>query len=211
MPAFVKLNQLSDKFFDHVWIPERDIGNMRVNLSFTPTYTYTRADCPQYAGLKGPSCFTAPLVPTRPELPDVLLPQNYQPPADLAPPPGTVVGSQRQPGRGGPAAGQCRTPAWPIRIRHCRRGWRPRAPVPGTANPALVPTPPPPVPAVTAGARWRPARATAAARQAEAAEARVAFGGNVGPGRQPAGTATMLSASTGQPATTAQPNCCSAR
>ena len=73
-------------------MPERDIGNMRVNLSFTPSYTYTRADCPQYAGLKGPSCFTAPLVPTRPELPDVLLPQNYQPPKDLMPPPGTVLG-----------------------------------------------------------------------------------------------------------------------
>ncbi len=36
VPAFVKLNQLSDKFFDEVWMPERDIGNMRVNLSFTP-------------------------------------------------------------------------------------------------------------------------------------------------------------------------------
>ena len=92
MPAFVKLNGLSDKFFDEVWIPEQDTANMRVNLSFTPTYSYTRADCPQYAGLKGPSCYTAPLVPTRPELPDVLLPQNYQPPPDLAPPSGTVVG-----------------------------------------------------------------------------------------------------------------------
>ena len=92
MPAFVKLNELSDKFFDEVWIPELDTGNMRVNLSFTPSYTYTRADCPQYGELKGPSCFTAPLVPTRPDLPEVLLPQNYQPPPDLAPPPGTVVG-----------------------------------------------------------------------------------------------------------------------
>ena len=79
---------------------------MRVNLSFTPTYTYTRADCPQYGELKGPSCFTAPLVPMRPDLPDVLLPQNYQPPADLAPPPGTVLGDERQPGRGRPAADQ---------------------------------------------------------------------------------------------------------
>lgn len=60
VPAFVKLNDLSRKFFDEVWIPEQDIGNMRVNLSFTPTYSYTRADCPQYAGLKGPSCYTAP-------------------------------------------------------------------------------------------------------------------------------------------------------
>ena len=60
VPAFVKLNQLVDKFFNNVWIGDRDIGNMRVNLSFTPTYTYTRADCPQYAGLKGPSCLHRP-------------------------------------------------------------------------------------------------------------------------------------------------------
>ena len=37
VPAFVKLNTLSDKFFEQVWIADRDIGNMRVNLSFTPT------------------------------------------------------------------------------------------------------------------------------------------------------------------------------
>ncbi|WP_241177805.1 MlaD family protein [Mycolicibacterium nivoides] len=43
VPAFVKLNQLSGKFFDHVWIPEHDFGNMRVNLSLTPSYAYTRA------------------------------------------------------------------------------------------------------------------------------------------------------------------------
>ncbi|MDQ2635844.1 MAG: MlaD family protein, partial [Actinomycetota bacterium] len=72
VPAFVKLNQLSDKFFDEVWMHERDIGNMRVNLSFTPSYTYTRADCPRYGGLKGPSCYTAPLVPVRPPFPDTL-------------------------------------------------------------------------------------------------------------------------------------------
>ncbi|MGC7376713.1 mammalian cell entry protein, partial [Mycobacteroides abscessus subsp. abscessus] len=89
LPAFVKLNNLSDKFFDEVWRPERNVGNMRMNLSFTPSYTYTRADCPQYGELKGPSCFTAPLVVTRPALPDQMLPRNYQPPKDLAPPPGT--------------------------------------------------------------------------------------------------------------------------
>src|SRR5262245_11514372 len=92
VPAFTKLNGLAKKFFDEVWIPELDTVNWRVNVSFTPSYTYTRADCPQYAGLKGPSCFTAPLVPTRPDLPEVLLPQNYQPPPDLMPPRGTVVG-----------------------------------------------------------------------------------------------------------------------
>lgn len=92
LPAVVKLDNLATKFMDEVWVPESGTGNMRVNLSFTPSYSYTRADCPRYGELKGPSCFTAPLVPVRPDLPEVLLPQNYQPPMDLAPPPGTVIG-----------------------------------------------------------------------------------------------------------------------
>ncbi|CRZ17961.1 mce related protein [Mycolicibacterium neworleansense] len=135
VPAFVKLNQLSGKFFEHVWIPEHDFGNMRVNLSLTPSYAYTRADCPQYAGLKGPSCFTAPLVPTRPSLPDVLLPENFQPPPDLAPPPGTVLGANGNLVAVGPplvntnpnlADPNPPLPAW----------MPPSGPVPGTANPA---------------------------------------------------------------------------
>lgn len=143
VPAFVKLNQLSGKFFDHVWMPEHDFGNMRVNLSLTPSYSYTRADCPQYGELKGPSCFTAPLVPTRPELPDMLLPQNFQAPPDLAPPPGTAMGPNGNLIAVGPplvdpnpslADPNPPLPPW----------MPPSGPVPGTANPALGPTPPPP-------------------------------------------------------------------
>ncbi len=92
VPAFTKMNELSRKFFDEVWMPELDTGNMRVNLSLTPSYDYTRADCPRYGQLLGPSCYTAPKIVVRPDLPEMLLPQNYQPPKDLAPTPGTVVG-----------------------------------------------------------------------------------------------------------------------
>ena len=106
VPAFTKLNGLSRKFFDEVWIPELDTGNMRVNLSLTPSYSYTRADCPRYGQLLGPSCYTAPEIVVRPDLPEMLLPQNYQPPKDLAPTPGTVVGSEWQPRRGRAAADQ---------------------------------------------------------------------------------------------------------
>ncbi len=143
LPAFVKLNGLSDKFFEEVWRPERDVGNMRMNFSLTPSYTYTRADCPRYGELKGPSCYTAPLVVTRPELPDVLLPQNYQPPKDLAPPPGTVLGENGNLIAVGPplvnpnpslADPNPPLPPW----------MSPAPPVPGTANDALVPIPPPP-------------------------------------------------------------------
>ncbi len=142
LPAFVKLNGLSDKFFTEVWRPERNVGNMRMNFSFTPTYTYTRADCPRYGELKGPSCYTAPLVVTRPELPDVLLPQNYQPPKDLAPPPGTVLGESGNLIAVGPplvnpnpslADPNPPLPPW----------MSPAPPVPDTANDALVPIPPP--------------------------------------------------------------------
>ncbi|OBG88084.1 mammalian cell entry protein [Mycobacterium sp. E136] len=144
LPAFVKLNGLSDKFFTEVWRPERDVGNMRMNLSLTPSYTYTRADCPRYGELVGPSCYTAPLVVTRPALPDVLLPQNYQPPKDLAPPPGTVLGENGNLVAVGPplvnpnpnlADPNPPLPPW----------MSPAPPVPGTANDALVPIPPRPV------------------------------------------------------------------
>jgi ABC-type transporter Mla subunit MlaD len=204
VPAFVKLNGLVDKFFNEVWIHDRDIGNMRVNLSFTPSYTYTRADCPQYAGLKGPSCYTAPLVPTRPELPDVLLPQNYQPPKDLAPPPGTVLGANGNLVAVGPpylnpnpSLADPNPPLPP--------GMLPSPPVPRTANPALVPVPPPPVPLspaapVAPGSRIPAPAAPGPPLPAEAAPA--SFGGNVGPVGSEL-ERRQLGAITGQPASTA--------
>ena len=181
-------------------MPEHDTGNMRVNLSFTPSYSYTRADCPQYAGLKGPSCYTAPLVPTRPELPDVLLPQNYQPPPDLAPPAGTVLGPDGNLVAVGPplvnpnptlADPNPPLPPW----------MSPSLPVPGTANPALVPTPPPPVPlSPPAPVAPKPGDPPAPLLPAEVAPA--SWGGSVGP----VGSAqerNQLSVITGRPATAA--------
>jgi hypothetical protein len=143
LPAFVKLNGLSDKFFQEVWRPERDVGNMRMNFSFTPSYTYTRADCPRYGELKGPSCYTAPLVVTRPSLPDVLLPQNYQPPKDLAPPPGTVLGESGNLIAVGPPLVNP-NPSLADPNPPLPPGMSPAPPVPGTANPDLAPIPPPP-------------------------------------------------------------------
>lgn len=225
LPAFVKINGLSDVFMNEVWRPERDVGNVRMNLSLTPTYTYTRADCPRYGELKGPSCYTAPLVVTRPELPDVLLPQNYQPPKDLAPPPGTVLGENGNLVAVGPplvnpnpslADPNPPLPSW----------MTPAPPVPGTANDALVPIPPPPVnqsplapvapkpgdpprplPAAPPAAPAPPVRpaplpAEAAVASAVSPARPGAFGGNVGP----VGSAqerVILSAITGQPVTTA--------
>ncbi|CAM4366399.1 virulence factor Mce family protein [Mycobacterium basiliense] len=161
LPAVIKLDNLADKFMDEVWIPEAGVGNMRVNLSFTPSYSYTRADCPRYRDLKGPSCFTAPLVVVRPDLPEVLLPQNYQPPQDLAPPPGTVVGPDGNLVAVGPPLinpnPDLTDPNPPL------PSWVTPAPrVPGTADPDDAPAPvPTPGPAGSA--------------------APASFGGNVGP------------------------------
>ncbi len=91
VPGFQKLKVFADKF-DQGWLPGLDIFNLRANLSLQPSFSYTRADCPAYGEMKGPSCFTAPLIAVRPDLPEVLMPQYYQPPKDLLPPPGTVVG-----------------------------------------------------------------------------------------------------------------------
>lgn len=213
LPAFVKLNGLSDKFFDEVWRPERDIGNMRMNLSLTPSYTYTRADCPRYGELMGPSCYTAPLVVTRPELPDVMLPQNYQPPKDLAPPPGTVVGENGNLVAVGPplinpnpnlADPNPPLPPW----------MSPAPPVPGTANDALIPIPPPPLNqsplapvAPKPGDSPPPAGPVpvvppAAAPPLPAEAAPASFGGNIGPVGSAQERAT-LSVIAGQPVTTA--------
>ncbi len=85
VPAVVKLDNLAKKFQEEVWDSELGVGNMRARLSFSQTFAYSRADCPRYGELKGPSCFTAPLVPNKPDLPESLLPQNYQPPKSLAP------------------------------------------------------------------------------------------------------------------------------
>ncbi|AKS35927.1 MlaD family protein [Mycolicibacterium goodii] len=206
LPAFVKLNQLSDKFFQEVWRPDRNIGNMRMNLSFTPTYTYTRADCPQYGELKGPSCFTAPLVVTRPALPDQMLPRNYQPPEDLAPPPGTVVGENGNLVAVGPPYlnpnPDLSDPNPPL-----PPGMFPAPPVPGSANPALPPTPPPAVNqsplapvAPKPGGPPLPKSGGPPPLPAEAVPA--SFGGNVGPVGSEQERVT-LSVITGQPVSTA--------
>ncbi|OBH18200.1 MlaD family protein [Mycobacterium sp. E3247] len=173
VPAVVKLDNLANQFMEQVWNPRTNLGNMRAMLTFTPSSTYTRADCPHYGELKGPSCFTAPLIPVRPDLPDVLLPQNYQPPKDLAPPPGTVIG----PDGNLVAVGPPLINGPPNLIDPnplLAPGITPSPPVPGSANPdnpspgaPATPQPHEPwVAPVAPKAPWIP---------------QASFGGNVGP------------------------------
>jgi phospholipid/cholesterol/gamma-HCH transport system substrate-binding protein len=176
VPIARRITKFSDVFFEQAWDPELSIVRGRVNVSFTPSYSYTRADCPRYGELRGPSCFTAPLVAVRPDLPSVLLPQNYQPPNDLAPPSGTFVGADGNlVAVGPPLVNPNPTAPNPIGTDPnppLPPGVTPAPPVPGTANPDVVPVAP------------------------------SSFGGNVGPvGSEQERRA--LGVITGQPATTA--------
>lgn len=235
VPGFQKIKTFSDKF-DQGWVHEMDAFNLRANLALAPTYSYTRADCPAYGELKGPSCFTAPQIVVRPELPEVLLPQNFQPPKDLMPPPGTVVGANGNLHAVGPPyilpnGPNLVDPNPPLSagigtgiLGTNGPAMAPAPPVPGTANPALTPTPvaTPPLSPIAPVAPWPPGylpgdpgpRAGAPApavpappapgsMPAEAAPAAAySYGGNVGPvGSQQ--ERDQLSYITGAPATTA--------
>ncbi|MEZ0365604.1 MlaD family protein [Mycobacterium sp. pUA109] len=183
VPIFTRVHKLSDLFFENVWIDDVDTGNMRVNLSLTPTYTYTRADCPRYGELKGPSCYTAPLVAQRPDLPESMLPQNYHFPAGLEPPRGTHIGPD----------GNLIADGFPLVNPNPNLEdpnpplpwWTAPAPrIPGTADPDLggpPPPPGPPIPAFPPGPELGvpPPPLPPGPLPAEAAPA--SFGGNVGP------------------------------
>ncbi|MGV0781817.1 MCE family protein [Mycolicibacterium sp. XJ775] len=135
VPISQRMTRFSDTFFAEVWDSELDTARGRVNLSFTPSYTYTRADCPRYGALVGPSCLTAPEVPVRADLPEVLLPQNYRPPPDLAPPPGTAIGENGNLVAVGPPLLAPQAP--PVDpFPPLPPGISPAPPVPGSAAPA---------------------------------------------------------------------------
>lgn len=194
VPAVTKLDNLATQFMEQVWNPRTNLGNMRAMLTFTPSSTYTRADCPHYGELKAPSCFTAPLIPVRPDLPEVLLPQNYQPPKDLAPPPGTVIGPDGNLVAVGPPLINP-TPNLTDPNPPLAPGITPSPPVPGSANPD---NPRPGAPATPQ--EHQPWVAPVAPKAPWIPQA--SFGGNVGPvGSQY--ERNMLGVITGAPATEA--------
>ncbi len=79
--------------FDKVWNPSTQRITAKVIVQVTPNRQYTRADCPRYGDLAGPSCATGPAsAPAGPGLPSGMNPKNFSPPASLAPPPGVPPG-----------------------------------------------------------------------------------------------------------------------
>lgn len=59
-PVTVRLRRLSELWFAEFWDPEALTGTGKLQLRFTPHTPYTRADCPRYGDMAGPSCATAP-------------------------------------------------------------------------------------------------------------------------------------------------------
>ncbi|WP_030519346.1 MlaD family protein [Nocardia rhamnosiphila] len=84
-PAFTpivgRIKRLSDIWFAEFWNEQTQIGTGKFQIRLSPDTPYTRADCPRYGELAGPSCATAPVEPTVAPLPPVLDPRSMPRPA----------------------------------------------------------------------------------------------------------------------------------
>ncbi|AHH17763.1 MCE family protein MceA [Nocardia nova SH22a] len=78
------ITRLSGNFTREFWKTDRQVGLGKFVLELTPHQQYTRADCPRYGDLAGPSCSTAPVSVPLPALPPVLDPRTFPVPAPLA-------------------------------------------------------------------------------------------------------------------------------
>ena len=83
-PAFTpivgRIKRLSDIWFAEFWNEETQIGTGKFQIRLSPDTPYTRADCPRYGELAGPSCTTAPVEPAVAPLPPVLDPRSMSGP-----------------------------------------------------------------------------------------------------------------------------------
>ncbi|MEU4312103.1 MCE family protein [Nocardia sp. NPDC024068] len=66
-PNFVQMTtsqrRLSHRFATEFWDPQTQSATGKIILELTPHKQYSRADCPRYGDLAGPSCTTAPVGP----------------------------------------------------------------------------------------------------------------------------------------------------
>jgi phospholipid/cholesterol/gamma-HCH transport system substrate-binding protein len=107
-----RMQVFANKFYDNAWDPDRNSLVLSAVFGFTPTRSYVRADCPRYGALAGPSCQTAPEVPTAPDLLPALGSMGYPPTPGLsenrpnfAPPRGSIRGAPEEPAPPGPPPG----------------------------------------------------------------------------------------------------------
>jgi virulence factor Mce-like protein len=94
----VNAQDLINKVMDQAWNYDTNQLQARGIIALTPTRTYVRSDCPRYGDMLGPSCFTAPEVPTAPALTPSLGSMGFPlPPGvnenrpNFAPPRGSVL------------------------------------------------------------------------------------------------------------------------
>ncbi|WP_330255021.1 MCE family protein [Nocardia sp. NBC_00565] len=76
-PIVSRIKVISDKWFTEFWPPGANTGTGKFLLEFTPHRMYTRADCPRYGALAGPSCETAPATVAPPVIPTVMDPRTF--------------------------------------------------------------------------------------------------------------------------------------
>ncbi|MET7770110.1 MCE family protein [Nocardia sp. NPDC005366] len=83
-PIVVRIKKLSELWYSEFWNSESPRGRGKFQFRFTPHTPYTRADCPRYGELAGPSCSTAPIAaPAQEELAPAMDPRSYPAPPEL--------------------------------------------------------------------------------------------------------------------------------
>ncbi|MEB3068699.1 MlaD family protein [[Mycobacterium] vasticus] len=99
-----RLTTLIARVIDVGWNAETNQLQAKAVISLTPTRTYVRSDCPRYGEMAGPSCFTAPEVPTAPALTPALESRGFPLPPGItenrpnfAPPRGSVLPPEADP------------------------------------------------------------------------------------------------------------------
>ncbi|MED5813335.1 MCE family protein [Mycolicibacterium sp. 050232] len=107
-----RLTTLVGRVMDVAWNHDTNQLQAQAIISLTPSRTYVRSDCPRYGDMAGPSCFTAPEVPTAPELSTSLESRGFPlPPGvnenrpNLAPPRDSVLPPAAPPTPTPPAPG----------------------------------------------------------------------------------------------------------
>ncbi|MEZ0367249.1 MlaD family protein [Mycobacterium sp. pUA109] len=74
-----RVQALANNIYDEAYDPDTHLFTAKAVIAFTPTRSYVRADCPRYGALEGPSCQTAPEVPTAPDLMPALASRGFPP------------------------------------------------------------------------------------------------------------------------------------
>ncbi|MGW6730808.1 MlaD family protein [Nocardia sp. NPDC055029] len=83
-PIAGRIKKLSDVWFAEFWNERTQTGTGKFQIRLSADTPYTRADCPRYGDLAGPSCSTAPESATAQPLPASLDPRSLPKPV-LAP------------------------------------------------------------------------------------------------------------------------------